>query len=165
MEINFAIDSVGVIDEIYLHAWEGGHQDHDAVHLLGFAAARRLGLLDRTQQFPLYSASSIPFLPYALFAPLPENGVPTASALAPCDRWRYLRLTARYRSQAKTLLTLFPMLIAHDLTDGRRWTQPVAPLRLLERPHAGPLLYERRRRYSFDMFCRHARDFFAEFVA
>src|SRR5664279_1152029 len=31
---------------LYMHAWEGGHQDHDAVHLIGVTYAAKAGLLD-----------------------------------------------------------------------------------------------------------------------
>ena len=37
-----------------MHAWEGGHQDHDAVHIVGVRSAQRCGVLASSRQFPLY---------------------------------------------------------------------------------------------------------------
>jgi LmbE family N-acetylglucosaminyl deacetylase len=162
--LSAALDKIGAVGRLVFHAWEGGHQDHDAVHILGLAAARRLNLLDRSYQFPLYRASGTPFLPYALFAPLPQNGPVIVTRVVPRDRWRYLGLTTRYRSQAKTLIALYPMLFSHELTDGCRRLQPVSPGRSKSRPHGGPLLYERRGRFSFEAFRTAADEFVAQFV-
>src|SRR2546427_7945707 len=43
------------IDQVFCLAWEGGHVDHDASHLVALALARRHGLLGRIWQFSLYN--------------------------------------------------------------------------------------------------------------
>ena len=42
------------VTRIVMHAWEGGHQDHDAGHLLGVALAHQFDVLAESRQFPLY---------------------------------------------------------------------------------------------------------------
>ena len=61
----------GTPDEVYLPAWEGGHQDHDAGHLLGLSLAAP-GL--RLRQFPLYQGAGLPGPFFRVMAPLPGNG-------------------------------------------------------------------------------------------
>lgn len=42
---------------LLIPAWEGGHQDHDAAHLIGRRLADRTGA--RAWQFPLYTGSAL----------------------------------------------------------------------------------------------------------
>src|SRR5690606_24002648 len=41
------------ISAIYVPAWEGGHQDHDALHAAVVSVADSLGLVQYVWQFPL----------------------------------------------------------------------------------------------------------------
>ncbi|HEV8660734.1 MAG TPA: PIG-L family deacetylase, partial [Thermoanaerobaculia bacterium] len=42
------------VSSIYCLAREGGHQDHDASHLIAAAFAQRRGMIDRCCEMPLY---------------------------------------------------------------------------------------------------------------
>ncbi len=145
------LDPYPRIGAIYLHAWEGGHQDHDAVHLIGAAYAARRGLLGACRQFPLYRAADT-ILKIALGAPLAENGPVRSEPIPWASRLRFLRLCLSYRSQWKTFSVLLPMLAQSYAVKGRQETQDLSLSRLSMRPHPGPLLYERRGRATYESF-------------
>jgi LmbE family N-acetylglucosaminyl deacetylase len=143
------LHSFGAIDSLHLPAWEGGHHDHDALHALGAHAANRLGLLARTFQFSLYQARALPGPLFRVLSPLPENGPASLTRIAWRERLRFLRHCLSYSSQRGTWLGLFPFVLAHYLLRGVQALQPVAPGRTGQRPHAGPLYYEKRRFFTW----------------
>ena len=55
------------LDQLIIHSWEGGHPDHDTSHVIGFKLAKKLDLLDRTFQFPLYSGNKLYWFFFRLF--------------------------------------------------------------------------------------------------
>jgi LmbE family N-acetylglucosaminyl deacetylase len=148
--LNDLVAPLGPISAIYVPAWEGGHQDHDAAHALGVVFAARQNQLAALRQFPLYNSDRCRFWPYRVLSIIPNNGMPETTLIPISRRLRYLRLCLRYRSQAKTFLGLLPFITAHYALRGFRQLQPVDPRRLRERPHKGPLLYERRNRARFE---------------
>jgi LmbE family N-acetylglucosaminyl deacetylase len=145
------LDRLPVIDAIHMHAWEGGHQDHDAVHLLGVAYAARRGLLGVCRQFSLYRVGGAP-LNLALCEPLAENGPIDARPIPWPARLRYLKLCLSYPSQWRTFAALLPLLALRYASKGVLETQGVSLARIFERPHQGPLLYERRGRETYEAF-------------
>lgn len=152
------LDKTPRIRALYFPSWEGGHQDHDATHLIGAVYAAKRGLLGVARQFGLYRAATNP-LGLTLFAPLAENG-PVASELIPwADRRRYLRLALAYPSQRKVWAVLFPMMAYAYCTKGTQETQGVSLARIATRPHPGPLLYERRGRARYEDFSAAANVF------
>lgn len=140
---------VGSIERIIMHAYEGGHQDHDAAHVLGIRAAQRSGTLASARQFTLYRATALPFLPHVMFRPLAANGPVEETPIPVVERLRFLLHCLSYRSQPLALLGLLPLMAIDYLFSGRQKLQPVAMARLVERPHPGALLYERRNRAIF----------------
>ena len=103
--IEALLDPIPLIRALYIHAWEGGHQDHDAVHLIGAAYAGKAGLLEQSRQFTLYRASPSGL---KLFAPLQENGPVVAEPIPWEARRRFMRLSLSYRSQWKSWSVLLP---------------------------------------------------------
>ena len=89
-------------------------------------------------------------MPVAVWAPLPENG---EAAYWPTDaaaRLRTLALMRMYPSQWRVLAVLGPLLaLASSVRPGIP-LQPVSLRRLRERPMAGPLFYECRRRVTYE---------------
>ncbi|OON60747.1 PIG-L family deacetylase [Massilia sp. KIM] len=144
------LDGLGEIEALYLPAWEGGHHDHDALHALGVRIAAARGLLGRARQFPLYQAAGLPGPLFRVLAPLPENGPAEALRLPWGDRLRNLRCCLSYPSQRVTWLGLFPFVLLHTLARGVERVQAVDPARLAERPHAGPLYYEKRQFFTWE---------------
>lgn len=132
---------VGAADVVYLPAWEGGHQDHDAAHLLGLSlAAPGVRLL----QFPLYHGAGLPGPFFRVMSPLGANGPSERRGASLRERLGQARTCFRYPSQWKTWLGLTPFVLLHLLGDGGFHLQPVDPRRTLQPPHAGRPLYERR---------------------
>ena len=144
------IDRHFPIDALHVTAWEGGHHDHDALHALTTVLAAQRGLLARTWQFSLYQASGLPGPLFRVLAPLPANGPVTRTPIGWSARRHYLRLCLSYPSQRMTWVGLFPMVLLHYLLHGAQTLQPVALARLAERPHAGPLYYEKRRFFTWE---------------
>ena len=145
------LDPITAIRALYVPAWEGGHRDHDAVHLIGTAYALGTELLDAGRQFPLYR-SAPGLLGFKLLSPLDANGPVQAATIPRSARLRYLRLCLCYPSQWKVWAALFPFLIVSYCTQSAQKSQPLAIARVDERPHPGPLLYERYGRASYETF-------------
>lgn len=147
-----AAEVYGSPDFVYVPAWEGGHQDHDATHVLGIVAAEFWGARDRLRQFPLYTADRCGLWPYRVLTPIVKNG-PAEAMPIPAARWmHYLRLCLSYRSQRKTFAGLLPLMAAHYALRSVQNLQEVSSSRVRERPHDGILLYERFRKTSFEDF-------------
>ncbi len=140
------------IERIYVPAWEGGHQDHDAAHVLGVVAWARDGSRGEILQFPLYTGARRPGPFFRVLAPLPENGPIRSRPLGFGERTRSLRLCLSYPSQWKAWLGLFPFVLAHHLFRGTQDVQPIAIERLRTRPYDGVPLYERRGFKRWDDF-------------
>jgi len=136
---------------IYLQAWEGGHPDHDASHLIGVRFAA--GSAAQVREFPLYNAAgsaagrfrSLQFTPGAM--PVLERRLTAEDAAW----WR--GLLAAYPSQQQVFA---PMRASIDwCLDVRRSCthRQVDPARDYSlRPHLGPLFYEQGFGLSFEEF-------------
>ncbi|CAH0137146.1 hypothetical protein SRABI118_00187 [Massilia sp. Bi118] len=144
------LDGYGQIDSLHVTAWEGGHHDHDALHALAVTVADRRGLLARTWQYSLYQAAGLPGPLFRVLAPLPQNGPARTWTIPWQMRRTYLRHCLSYPSQRGTWIGLFPFVLLHYLLRGTQALQPVDPGRLGQRPHPGPLYYEKRRFFSWD---------------
>lgn len=130
--------------QVYVAAWEGGHPDHDGLHAVTTVLLQRRGRLADGRQFPLYHGHRRrgPF--FRVLSPLAANGPVTSHRLPLGARLRQLRLCLSYPSQAKTWCGLFPFVATRILFAGNQALQPLSLARLDERPHDGPLYYERR---------------------
>lgn len=145
------------VDEVWCLAWEGGHQDHDAAHLVAVAFAARRGLLERTFELPLYRGHRL--LRFQTLAPLRTGKPWTARHIGLREALRILMLCRFYRSQRRTWFGLLPTAILRLFAERCEWTRPVDLERLERRPHEGPMLYERRFGVPWNDFERHARPF------
>lgn len=152
------LQAAGPVSALYLLAYEGGHQDHDALYLIGCRLQKTLGIAS-AWQFPLYHGKGLPSVLFRVLSPLPENGAVTAQAIPWRARWRHLLFCLRYRSQARTWIGLFPFVFLHYLLSGRQQLQPASAARCAQRPHAGPLLYEKRGVLQQEMFESQSRAF------
>jgi LmbE family N-acetylglucosaminyl deacetylase len=143
------------VESLHAPAWEGGHHDHDALHALAVTVAQERQLLPSTYQFSLYQAAGLPGPLFRVLAPLPQNGTSTHRKIDWRARRRYLGYCRSYPSQRGSWIGLFPCVLWHYLVRGTQALQPVSPARLAERPHPGPLYYEKRRFFSWDEMARH----------
>ena len=144
------LDGFASIDSLHVTAWEGGHHDHDALHALAVTVAERRGLLARTFQFSLYQAAGLPGPLFRVLAPLPANGQAAITPIPWRARRRHLGHCLAYPSQRTTWIGLFPFVLLHYLLSGVQALQPVSPARLYERPHPGPLYYEKRKFFGWE---------------
>ena len=137
------------VASIYLPAWEGGHHDHDALHAIGVMVANEKGHLHLVKQYSLYNAYRCigPF--FRVLYPLPGNGGFEVTTIPWSSRMRFLRYCLSYPSQVVTWLGLFPFVLLHYIFSGKQVLQPVCLERIAERPHSGPLYYEKRNFYTW----------------
>ena len=150
---------------IYFPAWEGGHQDHDAVHLVGIALGKRLEILEQCFQFPLYTGYHLPSILFRLFLPIPENETVFLSKIPWNRRIKFITYCLSYPSQWKTWIGLFPFFLIHYIFKGTQVLQPVSLKRISQRPHSGMLLYERRGFYSYKKFSKDSSIIISEYIS
>lgn len=134
--------ALGKVERLVTLAWEGGHPDHDLCCAMTAKLAAELGISE-VEQFSLYNSPDLPWLLYHGSRPLPQNG-PVERTKLPLGAWlRWAGSVADYPSQLKTWLGLWPAMAWTFLKQGEfRW-QRLDPARIAERPHPGPLFYER----------------------
>jgi len=140
----------GPLAALYVPAWEGGHHDHDVTHAIGvLLAARKIVPVSHVWQFPVYRAvGGIPQL-FRVMSPLPQNGDVQSRRLTLTAGWRAFAQILSYPSQWRSFLGLGPGTAIKYVVLRRQHIQNTSADRLSERPHAGPLFYERRYGVSF----------------
>jgi len=135
---------------IYVPAWEGGHHDHDALHAITVSIAQECTMLGCVWQFPLYNAYRCAGPLFRVSAPLPRNGAIEERGIPWHYRPRFLRFCLSYPSQAKSWMGLFPFVFFHYIIRGKQTLQPVSYERIHQRPHDGPLYYEKRNFFTWE---------------
>jgi len=131
------------LQRVFLPAWEGGHQDHDACHAIGVILCSNLGLTYALRQFSLYNGYQCRYL-FKVMRALPNNGPVERVNVSLGSALRYLGTVRHYPSQWKTWLGLLPFAALQVLRSRNYVLQMVNVDRIKERPHPGMLLYERR---------------------
>ncbi len=163
-KILYTMKNIYNVDDLYLMAWEGGHQDHDAAHLIGLALAKKFKIVKRSFQFPLYTGIGLSASFFRLFKPIADNGKPIFLNIPFSDRLNHLRLILSYPSQFKTWAGLFPFFLFHYIFYGTQILQPISLARVRQRPHDGKLLYERRFSYKYESFCKFTSVFIKKYL-
>ncbi|MGY4493056.1 PIG-L deacetylase family protein [Pseudomonas sp. TE3610] len=147
------LDDHSDIQTCFVPAWEGGHPDHDLVHaiVIELLAAREHSAT--AWQYPLYNGlrCSGPF--FRAMSALPENGPVERQSIGWRDRLRYIKLCLSYPSQWRSWIGLFPFVGGHYFIFGVQTLQGVNRQRLKERPHQGPLYYEKRGFLDWPTMC------------
>jgi LmbE family N-acetylglucosaminyl deacetylase len=151
--------AVTACDEVWTLAYEGGHQDHDAVHLVAVAYARKRGIA--CFEMPLYHGYGLPGPFFNTLAPLRNGGDWAARKIALGEGFRIARLCRFYTSQRKTWLGLLPEALLRLALGRKEWTRPAELARVRDKPHHGKLFYERRFGVSWEEFEARARPFVA----
>ena len=144
-------------DEVWTLAYEGGHQDHDACHLvaLAFAVPRAVPAFE----MPLYHGYGLPGPFFNALAPLRNGGVWSSRKIALAEGFRIALLCRLYSSQRKTWLGLLPEALLRLAVSRKEWTRPAEPGRVQDKPHHGKLFYERRFGVTWEEFAAKARPF------
>jgi LmbE family N-acetylglucosaminyl deacetylase len=128
------------VERLVVPAWEGGHMDHDACAFLGVRLAQRIEAPVR--QFSLYNGPGLsgPLLRGA--APLAENGPVQRIRLSLSEWLRWAAGVRAYPSQLYAWSGIWPAMMWGLARRGFGW-QALECERVEERPHEGPLFYER----------------------
>ena len=148
----------GKIERLIMHAFEGGHQDHDAVYVLGTALAKELDCVQNSFQFPLYRMPAGRIL-MTHAKPLEQNGAAHLQTISWGQRINHLAQMRHYQSQRRVMLKIgFHMALSY-LRDGTAKLQPIRLERVKERPHSGQLLYEYWTLYTYEAFQDHTTPF------
>ncbi|HEY0042970.1 MAG TPA: PIG-L family deacetylase [Allosphingosinicella sp.] len=148
------------IRRILTHAWEGGHPDHDAAHLLAQQLAGQLGIRDPSASLPYYRAPRRGPVPFLVMSPLTENGQATTIRISWREAVRTISKTLNYPSQLVPLLGLAPGLLLQLLVRRRLHLQSLSGSLWPARPTKGKLLYEKRNGLSFPQFDAAQQTFF-----
>jgi len=139
--IRAAVAGVGPVSRIVTPAWEGGHMDHDMCAMMAARLASTLGD-PPVETVSLYNGPRLPGLLFHGAAPLPENG-PVRRIRLSLGQWLFWMGAVRFfPSQAKTWWGLWPAMFWTYARKGFG-VQRLDPARIRQRPHAGPLFYER----------------------
>lgn len=141
----------GPVEQLFCLAWEGGHQDHDAVYALAVQLHTQHAIGQQAFQFPFYHGKGLPGSWFKVVSPIPENGPAMNRHIPWTSRLRYLGwCLSAYPSQVKTWIGLGPFFAWHYFFKGTQVLHPMMVERLKEKPHEGAMLYERRGFYSFE---------------
>jgi len=156
------LESTGglTLERVYVPAWEGGHPDHDATHLLGVRLARARGVAE-VFAYPAYRSALGPWPLWRTLSPLAGGAQPRVRALALAEGWRALRLVGRFPSQRRSLLGLLPGMVWQLGLRRRERLVVVEGLDYTRPPHPGRLFYTRRYGLSFEAFSADAAPFLA----
>lgn len=138
-----ALDGAPAPQAVFTHAWEGGHQDHDCVHALAVACAAARGWAVPIYQAPYYRELRGVRKLFMPQTPLAENGPVEQRGWSFADLTSAVRVMLRHRSQWRTFRTHGPAMFIRFLAGGGGGLQRARPARVRERPHTGPLYYER----------------------
>lgn len=136
------------IERLVAPAWEGGHPDHDSLAYLAVRLSQAIGG-PPIDQVSLYHGRGLPGRLFRGGAPLPENGPVERVPMSAGDWALYAGAVRCFPSQWRTWAGLWPAMFATYTLNGYGYQQ-LSPERVHERPHAGPLLYERMYRVPYE---------------
>jgi len=140
-------------------AWESGHQDHDATHILAVVLAQKFNILPSSIQFPLYRSSGKKILFYKVLSTLTQNGLVNKIKIPIRSRIRYLIYCTLYRSQRKTWVGLLPFVILDYVFSGSQKTQALNLNALDQTPTKREALYDIRGNYRVEDFAKNVSTF------
>lgn len=129
---------IGPVERFVVTAWEGGHMDHDACAALAVKVAGATPI----DQVTLYNGPGLPGRLFRAGIPLADNGPLVRTRMSRAEWLAFAVGVRAFPSQAKTWLGLWPVMFAAYLSRGFAH-QALDPIRISQRPHPGPLLYER----------------------
>lgn len=144
--------------QLVTHAWEGGHEDHDACNLIARKIGFKLNIINNSKEFSLYNGYKCNFFYFKVFNPIKKNGIFVKANF--CRRLFYIILLFFYRSQFKIWIGLYPFIIFHYLFFGYNYLQKLNEFKIVKKPHSGKLLYEVRNFCNFKKFKSRTKNFF-----
>ena len=148
------------IERILVPAWEGGHPDHDACHLVGVALAQSQRTAGTLYEYPTYNGRGLPWH-FGRVMEFPDgDGDVQRSRISLWEGWWAIKCGLSYRSQRRTFVWILPGAMNKYLLARRSLLRKVPVDRDYRRPpHAGKLFYERRSSLTFQQFSESLRPF------
>lgn len=146
-------------DKIYCPAWEGGHVDHDAVHLIALAFASTQEPTITAWEFSLYHAYRMPRGLFRVMSLLKSPTTRNTEKLSFVMAVKWAFLFKYYRSQWRTWLGLFPEAITKIILLRSAHIQATSVSRIFNRPHQGSLLYETKFGIAYEDFKKDTEQF------
>jgi LmbE family N-acetylglucosaminyl deacetylase len=143
-----ALGRIAPFERLIAPAWEGGHPDHDVCAVLAERLGREFGAAS-VVQFSLYNGERLPWRLFRAGSRLSRNGPETQVTLTLGEWVRFALSVRHFPSQWMTWLGLWPAMFLNFVRRGFAY-QTLHPDRTSERPHDGPLLYERMDRARYD---------------
>ena len=135
------------------HAWEGGHQDHDACNLVARKLLKRnLTACKLAMSFPMYHCENTTKPFFRAFNPVRSAIVHRVLKLTLVERIQILGLPIKYPSQVISLMGLYPFAFLEFGVFGRLHVLALETSLHIVRPHLGVLFYERRNKFSYREF-------------
>lgn len=159
--VTAAVQNVA-IDRILVPAWEGGHPDHDAAHLVGVALARGRRPGGGLYEYPTYNGRGLPWH-FGRVMEFPDGGADVQrSRISLREGWWAIKCGLSYRSQRRTFVWILPGAMNKYLLARRSLLRRVPADRdYRQPPHAGKLFYERRSSLTFPQFAESLQPFMA----
>jgi LmbE family N-acetylglucosaminyl deacetylase len=151
------------IDRVFSLAWEGGHVDHDAAYLVALAFAKQSGALDASSAFPAYNGEGTKGPLFRVMHPIAAPNARLRRRIGFLDGVKNALLCRYYRSQWRTWIGIFPEAFVKLVVMRREVALPLDVSRAFERPHEGPLFYERRFGMRFEEFMERTATFRRQF--
>ncbi|MEM6415335.1 MAG: PIG-L family deacetylase [Pseudomonadota bacterium] len=147
------------IGSLVTHAFEGGHPDHDAAHIIGLKLAHFFSISQVSFAIPFYRRSKSGFPPYIVQYPPPD--VPGFQRIhLDFDEAITIVLAIRHHpSQIKTFIGLGPWLIMRAIFDRTLYVQKLSESVAPNRPMDEPLLIEKRYNVLFQNIAKEAHSF------
>lgn len=144
------------VRRIITHAWEAGHPDHDAAHLIGFRIAKEQNVEGGLYEFSAYHTWNrrYPFVRCMKLIPAEtvDEYLPHVAPRSLKEALEWAAASMRYPSQRRTFLGLLPFSLPPILLR-RTLRLRLAPERnYLEPPYQGQLLSEVRFKVTFSEF-------------
>lgn len=137
--------------EVMAPAWEGGHQDHDAAHLVGLALMEATGA--EGWEYSLYHGYKLQGPLFTVLSPIPrQEEAQQVLRTTLQQRLGFVLRCFRFRSQWKSFVGLLPFYAWKLRRAGAFVRRPMQAGLTSSRPHEGALLYERRTKLSWDAF-------------
>ncbi|MBU3560601.1 PIG-L deacetylase family protein [Polynucleobacter hallstattensis] len=129
----------------FMPSWEGGHPDHDCLHVISNRALENRSNLNESYQYPLYNRVNCrgPF--FRVLYPIYANGKIILRRIPWKRRFQYLHYLTLYESQRKSWIGLLPFTLLHYIVNGTQILQSNSPISTIRRPHIGTLYYEYRK--------------------
>ena len=148
--VQASIEQLGHVERLVVPAWEGGHPDHEACAQMAVALQRRSLPAATIEQFSLYHGKGLAGPLFRACDPITENGPVVRVGLSAKQWLDYAASIRFFGSQARTWAGLWPSMFLTFALRGGFGYQNLNPERIHERPHSGPLLYERMYGVSYD---------------